>query len=360
MTCKKFRQNKYGSLKDAEREIDRVGAYAPWPELASLIPKGEAMFWRKMTAKILYDEDTYQTNKYCHLLNMLEDAGFEFSSTCRQKTDSSLLTKISKAQKAELEANFSPSHPLVAELNKYLVLPDEQVEHYRSMFLEKVRFQQHFNITNWLFRGSEQMVMSLQFQQEVDYFKMKSVKSKLICLEKFMKQVGCCDKLDVAAKRGLSAAGAAAWKTKMMDIFSISTNKKGAKSFDLTTASDCSAAIRKMYGTAFGTAAHESGTKVGIFNVVETKTKVSESADKKRQYVRTHTVNPAFFEYHTTLAQFRSEFVPKGRVSYEFGAEVANCQPECLIEDDEDDEPDKQPAACSAVHNTQITSFYKT
>lgn len=135
-----------------------------------------------------YKEDCYNSNKFLHLLNILNKRGFEI------KIDEDIQTNEShKDEKKELYdeklENFDTESTKVNRLNEYMKIPDDKIEEYKEIFIDKHLLAKHINISKFFFRDNDENIIKLCQRNDFDISKCKDVAIKIDLLNDMLTSI---------------------------------------------------------------------------------------------------------------------------------------------------------------------------
>ena len=351
---KSFKQEKFLNLEETYSHIKKIDGYAIWKELWLT---EENDIWMKIMSVIMFNEDCYNTNKFSHFRNLIQERGIILNDMIGQ-TERSPLSKMKMEYKKEQKDNFDKNHPKIKELNELLCIPNKLIDDYKELFLYENKLSQNQLAIKWIIKGGVSLDSTLSNKSDCNYNKIKSRNYKLVFLEELMKKCGINRKDDLIAKNGLEEKDAKEiWdrtkellrirltaiefgpQTKIDDLKNEKLNKVELN-LDLTKPEDCSLCIEKGMSQIFGgsvlipyiptQAQIDSGktqmsyTKINIFNTTR-KTK-----DKVKYTVK--TINPDYFIYHQKIGQYRNKDCRVESFEWEFGKEVMNHHSEIVME----------------------------
>jgi hypothetical protein len=345
---KSFKTEKFIDIKETHAYIKKIDDYAVWEMLSS---KEDNDIWMKVMSVIMYNNDCYDTNKFAHFRNLLQQRGVILDSKMGQ-TGMSVLSKMKKDYKDEQLENFDKEHPKVKEINDMLKIPQDQMDAHKELFIfEKKRTQNQMSI-KYVIKSGISLDDKLATKEDYNYNKMKSDNYKLVFLEKFMKGCGIVKKTDMIAKNSYEQVRAKQLWNEVDDIFRLRLTEKDEdgnkkpKTLDFTKKEECSLGIEKMISQIFGTtitipytptqAQIDSGNDI----MTHTKLKLFNTKRKTKNKVKytINTINPEFFEYQMKIGQFRNTMCRIENLSWDFGTEDMNFNKEIKMEKNEDGE----------------------
>ncbi len=138
-----------------------------------------------------YRQDCYNTNKFLHLLDILKKRGFviknNFTGTIIRDKDKK------KEMDQELKnmdiAEFTEDSERVTRINEYLKIPQNKINDYKELFIDKHLLSQHFNISSFFYTEEVDNLKKLLQRQDFDIGKCKDIKLKLILLNSMLNKI---------------------------------------------------------------------------------------------------------------------------------------------------------------------------
>lgn len=132
-----------------------------------------------------YNQKSYNTNKFAHFLNLIDERGFIRDKTKKFITKSKGNREVKEAIYLDKLENFNLND--YSEINKILRLSEEQAEEHKDLFLDKYKLTKHFNLSNFINHTEEKIKASLLEKLDFNVVKIKSDKSKIVFLKKVKK-----------------------------------------------------------------------------------------------------------------------------------------------------------------------------
>lgn len=145
----------------------------------------------QLLGRIIYKNDSYQTNKFLHLKYILRSRGFNLKKP---------IGKDEKVKMAEYKENIKirdkntflnqisndrlPDY--IENINDILKIPREELKNHYKLFIDDYFLKEHFILSNIINGDIKDIEKKLEKSKEFNYFKIKSVDSKIKLLFKFM------------------------------------------------------------------------------------------------------------------------------------------------------------------------------
>jgi hypothetical protein len=139
----------------------------------------------KLISYYEFNENSYNTNKFSHFLNLIDTRGFIRDKSIKQKTISKSNRDTKETIKEEKYDNFNLED--YSKINEILKLTEEQAEENKDLFIDKYKLTKHFNICNFINQKEENLKENLLKKLDFNIVKIKSDKSKLIFLKRVKK-----------------------------------------------------------------------------------------------------------------------------------------------------------------------------
>ncbi len=195
---------------------------------------------------IEYKFDCFDTNKYAHFIHLMRKRGFEVSP---------LYTKNEKVKKSELkvvkewqEENFDIAN--FNNLNQILKLvDDEDINKYKPMFLEPQKLMNHFYISTYLLKDTEEdrYIKRLDGLKDFPIKKYQQDYSKMNLLKKFEKMTKTERDDKIECQKGLSKEKSKEMNKSFKEVYGFKR-----KDVDYTDKTECTQQLIKCYKQLFG------------------------------------------------------------------------------------------------------------
>ena len=193
-----------------------------------------------------YIQDCYETNKYLHLMNILQNRGFEILDT-----DIKISTLNHKQERKQIYddkmENFDPESVKVKKLNEYLKIPKKQLENHKELFIDRRALSHHINICRFFFQDNVDSLMKLAQRMDFDVTKCKDVTLKLNLLDDMLKKL----KLKKKEIGDFQPEGKSLKKTKEIQDRYEGLFRIRKKNLDLSTDVNMYKEVCKIYGDLF-------------------------------------------------------------------------------------------------------------
>jgi len=286
---KKYNHNKY-TLKEIEENMRDTEEYSN-SEFKFIAEKETYENYFKLIVKYEYNNISYNTNKFSHFLNILDERGFirnkEVLKEIKKRGNNK---EIKEEIKEEKYLNFNPEkYPEILEI---LNISNKDSLKYIDFFIEKHKLLNHLNICYYMFEDENKLKGKLADKLDFNIKKIKDEKSKVLFLKQ-IKKLFNNPEIDFIKSKGVSVEES----KKINKEFSIYFSK--VKECDFTNSYECDKLQYKIYNSLFG------------FNIVKSKkdSKQDENGFRKNIY----TVDTVEIDLNKNLFQYR-----KNKNSIEF------------------------------------------
>ena len=249
-TKKRIQKPKYKTLTDCLtylNEGDKKGV----AEFGMIADEQLNEFYLHLLARIEFNNDCYNTNKFAHFLRIAEERGFK-NQNLYNKTEinKALHEKTSKELKDAAEKNFNPDDEKWARLNEILKMTPEQAHTYKELYLDKAALRQHFRISKYFFIGGEKLKKKLEKHNDFNVKSIRSESSRVYFLHQYLNKVAP-EHADLT-KRPICAVPTTKQESKLINRgYELVFNKKLKKEIDLTNELGCDQLINKIYKQMF-------------------------------------------------------------------------------------------------------------
>jgi hypothetical protein len=261
-----------------------------------------------------YRNDCFNTNKYLHVLDIMEARGFNLIFDDKEapvKIDDKDLKKQLKAIKEE---KFSIDNQNVQRINEYLKIPTKKIEDFKDYFINTFKLYNHFNYCKYYHGDKMDHIDIMKDHNDYDIKKCNSFESRLVLLDDILNVLET-DKHDITefVPEGMVIKGAKKLidrydlgfktKRKLLGIDEYLYNDEGYAIMDDNgkhmkykfTDEDLYTVVKKMYSI--------------MFDITETKSSKDKSTKEyegkrgnKRYIVFKHDIiqeNEALLKYRT-------------------------------------------------------------
>lgn len=249
---KKYYHNN-DSFNDVGNQLTKTNAYSN-TEFKFITDKTTYDNYFKLIVKYEYNNKSYNTNKFTHFLNILDERGFIRNKVIEIniKSPKNFTKEIKDEIKAEKHLNFNPEDEKYKKLVEMLKIPNEDTYKYIEFFLENHKINNHFNIINYMFEDLEDIKDKIKNTKDFNINKIREDKSKVIFLKKLKEY---CNNTDIKTIKSVGVSKEISDKIHNEFILSFSKIQKK----DYTDPYECDKLQVKIYKSLFG------------FNIVSTK-----------------------------------------------------------------------------------------
>jgi len=230
-------------------------------------------------SKIEYTLDCYRTNKLYHFIRILIERGFILtkqyfkSQSINKKKEKEIVKEIFEQKVDNIEFYKS-------QVNKYLNIPDDRIDEYSDILIDKYKLLTHLNIKKHFFKFDLAQDIKLHIITNDNDFAV-NISSGSNCKIYFLKTLlKACDANDVQPQKALNEADSKIFYDKYTTIFRSRTKNK----LDFTKMRDINKTVSKIYKELF---------------------KDYVTVTKKGKYKKLlFTITKNNFDYHKTLFDF--------------------------------------------------------
>ena len=222
----------------------------------------------ELLSKYTYQNYCYSTNKFAHFLNILNQRGFIIDY--KYEKTSKDISKELKELKQEKKDNFDVSSPQVEKINEYLKIPEDEIDTYKDLFLDKSKLDEHFIICQYLNKDNDDLLTDLMNNKDFECNKYQSNKMKLLFINELKEKCGC---IGVTLQNELNEEDKITYMNKYNKIF-----RNRDKAINMNTILN----LRNVLGSNYLTSKRVGKEKVYEYNI-----------------------NNECVEYHRTIYKFR-------------------------------------------------------
>jgi hypothetical protein len=151
--------------------------------------------FNKLYKQNCYNDDCYESNKYLHLMNILQSRGFDISDNDGKSTKASHREDKETIYENKIE-NFNYESEKVKNLNDYLNIPINQIDEYKDLFIDQNYLTKHLNVCKFWFQDNNENIIKLAKRLDFDITKYKDSSLKIKLLSEMMEKLGI-DKNDI-------------------------------------------------------------------------------------------------------------------------------------------------------------------
>lgn len=204
--------------------------------------------FNEIYSELIYRYDCYNSNKYCHLINLLKKRGFVINP---------LYIKNTKPKKKEIKEKVNEFRDEIFNLEKHkeiieiLKLDEENILKYKNVLIDQHSLTKHFNIVSYLFKNVDNNKI-LDKLEKVDDFPIKKLmqdKKKMVLLKQFEEETNFNLFDDETAKcnKPLDKNTSLKWNNEIKACFGFTR-----KNMDFTDVKQCTKQIFNCYYNLFG------------------------------------------------------------------------------------------------------------
>jgi len=146
-----------------------------------------------LLSKYTYQNMCYGTNKFAYFLSILEKRGFNITYIY-EKTIAQIATELKELKNDKLNEFDSDFLSASAQkINEYLHLPDDKIEQYKELFINRQQLDDHFTMCKYLNNNNVDHLEDLIQNKDFNCNKFLSTKMKLIFINNIKKECKCID-----------------------------------------------------------------------------------------------------------------------------------------------------------------------
>ena len=184
--CEMNQVETLGTFKDAYNV-----SFEDYEDIPDILNDEYENIFNVLHTQYVYKMDCLATNPKLHLVDILESRGFEvnFKPSFVKETTNAINKVVKEDIQAELLEGFDINDEKYAKINKILKVPEEYLEEYKELFINKYELQKHFNYCAFFYQDISIIQNKLLDTVEYDIKKMKSVKTKILFMDKLEKML---------------------------------------------------------------------------------------------------------------------------------------------------------------------------
>jgi len=196
-------------------------------------------------AKLIYKYDCYNTNKYCHLMELLNIRGFSVSLFYQKNIKPNKKT-IKSTVNEYREDNFNPDK--YTDLIKIMKFKGDEVDKYKDLLINPIKMYRHFNICEYFLKdfNEEKTLTKLEKIEDFPIKKLLQDKKKMILLKEFEK-ITEFDISEMNCKKSIDIEKVLKWNNDLMASFGFTR-----RNIDFTDKKKCVKQIYDCYTNLFG------------------------------------------------------------------------------------------------------------
>lgn len=250
-TKKRIQKPKYKTLTDCINylnECDNKGVV----EFGMIADEKLNEFYLHLLARIEFNNDCFNTNKFAHFLRIAHDRGFINQNKYNKTTiNKDLHAQTTEKLKDLARKNFDPAEEKWDKVNEILAMDTAQAHEYKELYLDPEKLRQHFRIAKYFFIGGDKIKEQLELGKDYNVKSIRSTDSRVFFLHEFIKKVApehtdlttnpkcSCPVPTVAASNAINRG------------LELVYNLKLKNKFDLTTEYGCDALLNKLLKKLF-------------------------------------------------------------------------------------------------------------
>jgi hypothetical protein len=177
------------SLEEVKEEIikeDKYGSYEFEINCSEIVNEQ----YLKLLTLYEYNNYCYNTNKFSHFLKLLNDRGFILNNNLYNTNKKDISTLLNNLKQIKLD-NFDKNNKYVIKINKYLKIPDNEIENYKEYFIDDNLLKNHFNICKLLYNSIDELKDNLNNKDEFNSKKTINNNMKIIYIHKILNTLNC-------------------------------------------------------------------------------------------------------------------------------------------------------------------------
>ena len=335
---KTFTEPSFIDIPEVEAKHRRLCDLTTWKEICT---REQVECYMKLLDVMVYNNDCYNTNKFCHFKLIMRQRGFiDNESSKKYQTAQKELGELVKKSKANAYDNFEPGNPKYTKLNEYLKIPTEEMANHKELFVETNRLEQYFNLRSYLMNKGTDLEKRLEEHEEFKINKMKSKEYKVIFLTQILKQIGAKSKIDVACQKPMTELESKVIYEKMDELFRFRFDAWKPDVF--TTKLGCDEVIAKAMVKLFGSGYQEpyvpTEAQIATGNT-QKKWTITKLFDTKRVQIdkvryQSRKMNPkCIAKYHKLMKYCYPKLFDFEKMDWDFEKDAKDNMPlECYID----------------------------
>lgn len=289
-------EDKYNTLKDVEAETKDLLELSTFELICD---KEELKLYIDMLNTIIYNNDAYNTNKFCHFKMLLEERGFKDEEKYLKANNVFDICEANKETRLEKYENFDTYDSHNNKINEYLKLPIHEIKKYKDLFLEPNMLERHFTIQQFFFKGLVDWDKNISEMSGFFNDKLHSSPNKLKYITRLMKELNLTTRNNINADIGLSSKTVS---EKYYNEYKLLFRNRTKETIDLTDKHECRKFLFKLYSNQFG----------------------REICKSKRINKKTETIylfNNEYFDKHRDILLHKYPFINRDKLDFTYGNE---------------------------------------
>ena len=181
---KTFNYSWFRNLKDVEDEIEMVDKYTTEVAFFDYEDQQLKSLFKDTYKKYIYNNEAYNTNKFCHNYLILLDKGVKCDDTIKI-TKKKLFLEYQKAHQKLKAENFDVNNYYVQKQNaKYMKMTSEEILKYQEYYLVPQLLDGHFLYCKFFIKNKSDFITGLKKIKDFNINKASNSKVKLYFLDK--------------------------------------------------------------------------------------------------------------------------------------------------------------------------------
>jgi hypothetical protein len=317
---KSFRDPQYISIKDVEDQNKRLLDINDWMELLDI---EDIDYYMKTLSIMIFNEDAYKTNKFCHFINILIDRGFKRIDNAIIQTKKKEIEALVKKDKETSIKDFDENNKNHKKINDMLCIPKKEMKDYAHLFIDQNELSKYMAVRSYITKKSSSIDAYMKELEEFKINKIKSSRFKLLFMMQLLEKVTDGSKINFTISKGVPPGDAEQIWNKMDELFRFRFKEDKP---DIKTPEGLMTIISKMMTQLMGSSIKKryypteeqikSGNDKMLFtkiNLFETKRK--QIGGQRKTYYK---INPQYFSSYHKLFKYAYPDI-KDFDDYDFG-----------------------------------------
>jgi len=210
-----------------------------------MIDKNLSNMFIDIYTELEYRYDCYNTNKYCHLIKLLQTRGFVVNPLHAQNAKPKM-KKVKEVVQEWRNEHFDADR--YKELTDILKLNSEQIMEYKDFYTDNYKLTNHFNIATYHLQStdSDTLLDKLDKVNDFPIKKLKHDRNKMVMLRQFEEATGF-DLSTMTCANGLTEKKITKYNKEIKKVFGLTR-----KLFDYSDTKVCVKQIFDCYKQLFG------------------------------------------------------------------------------------------------------------
>lgn len=284
-THKAYKEN-YETFEQKKKYLKKVNDYS-LKEFKFLTSPDIYNLYYELVCMYDYNNDCYNTNKFCHFINLLKQRGFNYIDKRENvEIDRIELIEIKKEIYNDKLENFDINNKRYKKINEILKIPEDKINDYKDYFINPYLLLNHFSISKFYKENDKELKEELNNKDEFNINKIKSIENKIKFLLLLKRLTYNNDLYTIDSKPPIMTD-----INKLNEEYKILFDKVNNKDFN--DVYECNKLQYKLYNEIFK-------DNLSFLSVCDSE-KIQEQKKRKQIY----TVNKKYFEKDLKLLNFR-------------------------------------------------------